>query len=186
MNKFIIIVATLLIAACSQSTLVQAKPSGPISIEYDIPKSVTIGDVVTTTVKLKSTIDLQKLTVSFISRSGLTIQSGGSERVLTNIKASDITNVEFTIILDDLKGYAGAFIQGIDSNGTKYSINKVMKYGSGTTVTNKITTIKNNGDSLILMPAEVKWYYLVLLMFNGKDEKLINYKRTNRKNNGKY
>lgn len=156
MNKYFIIGA-LLVAAFTQSSIVNAKPSGPISVKYETPKNVVIGETLATTVTFKSTIDLQQFVVSFIARKGLTVEQETQKITFSNINAGEEKEVELIVTLNDSKGYVTLSTQGTEGNGKVHHKHKVIKYGSGNTVKTKSVAItENNGEQLILMSAEVQ------------------------------
>jgi hypothetical protein len=157
MNRVCALLISCLITACSQSTLVQAKPSGPVIIAFDSPKSSTIGEVATTTVRFKAKTYLQQLVVSASADRGLTLASVIDQYVFTNIETGAMREVEMSIMLSDVNGYLAVAVETTDANGRIRHNNKMIKFTSDgfDTVQSKASDI-DAGESLILMPAEVE------------------------------
>jgi hypothetical protein len=143
--------------------MVQAKPSGPIVVEYDIPKNSAIGESVTTTLRFVAKTYLQQLVVSASPDRGLTLESGGDQQVFTNIEAGAISEVQISIILSDANGYVAVAAETTDTNGRIRHANKMIKFTASdfeVTELKKIDSSAGNnaddtGEQLILMPAEV-------------------------------
>jgi hypothetical protein len=164
MNRICVLVVSCLITACSQSTMVQAKPSGPIVVEYDIPKNSAIGETLTTTLRFVAKTYLQQLVVSVSPDRGLTLESGVDQQVFTNIETGAMREVEISIILSDSKGYVAVATETTDTNGRIHHVNKMIKFVSNDFDAAQLKKIDgsagNNVDDsadeqLILMPAEV-------------------------------
>jgi hypothetical protein len=157
MNRLCVLLVSCLIAACSQSTMVQAKPSGPVVIEYDIPKNSVIGEVVTATLGFKAKTYLQQLVVSASPDRGLTLESGVDQHVFTNIETGAIRELEISIILSDAKGYVAVAVETTDTNGRISHKNKMIKFTSdGFDAIQSKASDDDTGEQLILMPAEVE------------------------------
>jgi hypothetical protein len=157
MNRICVLLVSCLITACSQSTLVQAKPSGPVDIEYTVPKNVAIGEVVTTILRFKAKTYLQQLVVSASPDRGLTLDSGVDKQVFTNIETGAMREVEISIILNDSKGYVTVAAETTDANGRIRHKNKMIKFNSNKIDTSRSKTVDyNTGEKLILMPAEAE------------------------------
>jgi hypothetical protein len=163
MNKIIVLLMSLMIVACSQSTMVQAKQSGAVIIEYDIADNAAIGEVATAKVRFKAKNYLQQLLVSVAADRGLILEADVDQQVFTNIDAGAMREIDINIILNDSKGYVSVTVEATDINGRISNSNKVIKFTS-----NKAGQLKaidksvndkvdDNADrSLILMPAEVE------------------------------
>ena len=164
MNRLCVLLVSGLITACSQSTMVQAKPSGPIVIEYDIPKNSAIGETVTTTLRFVAKSYLQQLVVTVSPDRGLTLESGADQQVFTNIETGAVSEVQISVILSDSKGYVAVAAETTDTNGRIRHANKMIKFMASDFDATQLKTIDggtgNNvddsaGEQLILMPAEV-------------------------------
>lgn len=166
MNRICVLLVSCLITACSQSTMVQAKPSGPVAIEYDIPKNSAIDETVTTTLRFVAKSYLQQLVVSVSPDRGLTLESGIDQQVFTNIEAGAMREIEISIVLSDTKGYVAVTAETTDTNGRIRHKNKMIKFTSDDFEATKFKTIDDSVDNslddnpneqLILMPAEVEY-----------------------------
>jgi hypothetical protein len=157
MNRICVVLISCLIAACSQSSIVQAKPSAPVVIDYDKPKNSAVGELVTTTVRFKAKTYLQQLVVSVTADRGLTLESGIDPQVFTNIDTGAMREIEIGIILTDGKAYLAVAVETTDSNGRIRYKNKMIKFTSDSF---NNTQLKDSdvdaGEQLILMPAEVE------------------------------
>jgi hypothetical protein len=164
-NRIFVVAMSFFIAACSQSTMVQAKQSGPVIIGYDIAKDLVVGELVTTTVDFTAKMYLQQLVVSVAADRGLTLESGAAQQVFTNIEVGAMREVEISIILTDSKGYVSVTVETTDTNGRISNKNKVIKFTSDDADAGQLKAIDKsvnekfdgNADrSLILMPAEAE------------------------------
>ena len=157
MNRICAVLISCLIAGCSQSSIVQAKPAAPVVIDYDKPKNSVVGEVVTTTVRFKAKTYLQQLVVSVSSDSGLTLESGIDQQVFTNIDTGAMREIEISIILTDVKAYLAVAVETTDTNGRIRHKNKMIKFTSDSfNNTQSKASDVDAGEQLILMPAEVE------------------------------
>ena len=155
MNKFFPLL--LAIAVC-YSGVSYAKPTAPISIEYDTPDTLSIGAQTTTIIKFIAKTNLRELIVSAAPYKGLGLLSGEKIK-FTDLKKGDIKKLTVTIQLEEPTGYLSIFSTSIDMTGKKRSKNIAVKYNAiekfEIQKSKSIQFIENaKGEKLILMPGE--------------------------------
>jgi len=159
MNKTLIVILVSFITAITNSTLVQARISAPVSFEAIVPVGLEAGDEVTTTVRFIAGSDMQNMVISAAAYNGLTVVSGGEQQVITGVSKGDTFNIKVSIRLDEEIGYLAVFAATTDTQGRTMNKNTAIRYGKPSATTrqrlssNSLTT-GSNGETLILMPAE--------------------------------
>jgi len=161
MNRILILILSSLVAACSNSPAVHAKPSAPVEIEYSVPKNVEAGSEVTTVIRFVAKSNLQNLSVSASSYSGLELISGGSLAEFTDLQGGDIREIEVKISLLDEVGYLSVFATTTNALGNVRTKSIAVRYGKASDATiNKMQSkglVKDSkGQKLILMPGEAR------------------------------
>lgn len=142
------------------SSLVQARPSSPVSLEYDEPENIVAGQVVTTKVRVIANTDLPSITVSASAYSGLLLISSGNDTVFTNLKRGDSREFEVTIQLDNDLGYVAMQIASTDTMSRDRHQSLALRFGSPNTTNlskakSQNTIVDSSGQTLQLMQAEV-------------------------------
>ena len=142
------------------SSLVQARSSSPVSLEYDEPENIMAGQVATTKVRVIANTDLPRITLSASAHSGLLLISGNEETVFTNLKRGDSREFEVTIQLDNDLGYVAMQIASTDTMSRDRYQSLALRFGSpNKTNLSKSkslnTIVDSSGQTLQLMQAEV-------------------------------
>ena len=159
MNKILIVILFSLMTACSNQSVVHAKPTAPVAIEYSVPKNIQPGTEITTSIRFVAMTDMQLLAVSASSYEGLTLISGGHPVEFTNLKRGDSREMEVTIHLDEERGYLAVYASSTATTGKTRSKSITIGYGSAGAATKQKMksphySEQNSGEKLILMPAE--------------------------------
>lgn len=154
MNKYIAIVLILMINTLNA---VHAKPSAPITIEYEAIKSVDIDENVLQNISLVPSIDIQTLSVQLSARNGLSLADSSKNQTFSNVKAGDSVFVEFNAQMEETVGYVVVTVTGTDLTGQTHVKNKVIKLGTGIIAVEKTTAVTVvNDEQIILMPAQTQ------------------------------
>jgi hypothetical protein len=157
MKKIITLSLALML---SVSSLAQAMPTSPVSLEYNVPKNIMLGEVVTTTVRLIANKDLASLTISASAYDGLVLISSGNETVFENITRGDSREIEVTIQLGNDLGYLAMETTSIDTASREQYNNQAIRFGEPNTTTRSRMKADNlivdsSGETLFLMQPEV-------------------------------
>ena len=161
MNRILVLILASFMAACSNSPAVHAKPSAPIDIEYSVPKNVEVGDEVTTVIRFVAKSNLQSLSVSASSYSGLELVSGGDMTEFIELQKGDAREIEVKISLSDEVGYLSVFATTTNALGNVQTKSIAVRYGTAGEATIKKMQSKSlvegaKGEKLILMPGEAR------------------------------
>ena len=161
MNKIILLIFSGLLAACSNATPVQAKQSAPVDIIYSVPKNISSGSTLSTTIQFSAKTDLQKLTVSARPYSGIELMSGGDAIDFDKLQNNDTRSIKVNVQLTDDIGYLSVFATTINTRGRTQSKSITIRYGTSNQSTlqkmqspHLIETPK--GEQLILMPGAAR------------------------------
>jgi hypothetical protein len=157
MKKIITLSLALML---SVSSLAQAMPTSPVSLKYNVPKNIMLGEVVTTTVRLIANKDLASLTISASAYDGLVLISSGNETVFENITRGDSREIEVTIQLGNDLGYLAMETTSIDTASREQYNNQAIRFGEPNTTTRSRMKADNlivdsSGETLFLMQPEV-------------------------------
>lgn len=160
-NRTLILLLTGFLVACSSPPAVQAKPSAPVEINYSVPKTVQVGDEVTTVIRFTAKTDLQRLAVSASPYSGIELLSGGDSTEFTNLKSGDTREITVSIRLVEELGYLSVVASTTDSPGSTRSKSIAVRYGSANAATLQKMQPRGlvedaKGEKLILMPGEAR------------------------------
>ncbi len=141
-------------------TLVEAKMTAPVHIEYDFPKTVHTGDTVSTVIRFIAQADLEVLKVSITPYKGLNLLSKTEETLFLDVARGELRELEVEIQLTDPEvGYLSVFAttETIRSTSTK---NIAIPYGRAGVLTREKLKSNNHsvqsagGEELILMPGD--------------------------------
>lgn len=157
MKKIIMLSLVLMVVV---SSIAQARPTSPVSLEYDEPENIMAGQLVTTKVRVIANTDLPSITLSASAYSGLLLISGNEETVFTNLKRGDSREIEVTIQLDNDLGYVAMQIASTDTMDRDRHQSLALRFGSPNTTTlskmrSQNTIVDSSGQTLELMQAEV-------------------------------
>lgn len=155
-NKIITLIFVGLLAACSQPTVVHAKSSAPVEIEYAVDDNVNIGEQVTTTIRFVAKTDMQNMVISAASYNGVSLLSGGEQTVFTSLKSGDAHEIKVRVQLNESVGYLAVFAATTDAQSRTQHKNIAIRYGAQTVQKSNSQTVSEGatGELLILMPAE--------------------------------
>ncbi len=141
-------------------TLLEAKMTAPVTIEYTVPKTVQTGDTVSTVIHFIAQTDLEVLKISVAPYRGLKLLSKKEETLFFDLTKGERRDLEVEIRLTDPEvGYLSVFAttETIRSTSTK-SI--AIPYGSAGVLTRQKLKPGNSvfkpseGEALILMPGD--------------------------------
>jgi hypothetical protein len=159
-NRTLAILLATFAFACTNTPVVYAKSTGPVTIDYSVPKNIKAGSQVTTSISFTAKTDMH-LVMSASAYRGLDLISGGEEVVVNDLKRGESHTMDVTIRLNDAAGYLAVYAATTDANGRVKHKNIAIRYGDAdANATQKMTSEKlsteANGETLILMPAEAR------------------------------
>lgn len=155
MNKYSVIIMVLM-SLLSLVMSAQAKPSAPITINFEAVKDVNIDETINHEINISANIEIKELLIEFSAKSGLTLDESSQKQLFTDIKADESTAVLVNATFTGTVGYMVINISATDIENNVHYKNKVIKYGSGSKIKQKLTNISTiNDEKIILMPAQV-------------------------------
>jgi len=157
MNKILMLILSSFVVACSNPLVAHAKSFAPVGIEYSVPKTVEIGEEVTTVIRFVVRADLQRLVLSVSPYSGLELIASGDNVEFADLQKADAREMAVNIRLTDEVGYLSIFATTTDLRGKTQTRSIAIRYGAaGEATIQKMRTpgsIDNSKDErLILMP----------------------------------
>ncbi|NOY84735.1 MAG: hypothetical protein GXO96_07940 [Nitrospirae bacterium] len=147
---------------CLVPTVLEAKTTAPVTIEYTVPKTVQTGDTVSTVIYFIAQTDLEVLKISLEPYRGLKLLSKKKETFFFDLKKGERRDLEIEIQLTDPEiGYLSVFAttETMRSTSTK-SI--AIPYGAAGVLTREKLKSSNSafkrseGEALILMPGDLR------------------------------
>ena len=139
-------------ALCACATVVpvaQAKPTAPVEIDYDQPKTVKAGDEITTTLDVTATARLVRLKVKVVPYRGLELVSSEQQSIPVTIR-----------MLNNEVGYLSVFATTTTSRGdrTRAAMLKFGQAGDVTLQRMKSDSVKDavTGENLNIMKGEAR------------------------------
>lgn len=159
----LMLVVVLFTIACSNATLVNAKASAPVDVEFSVPDNIVPGEQVTTKIRFVAKTDLSQLKVYARAYSGITLNTGGDEEILVDVKSGGSHEIETSILLNEEQGSLAIYVTTTDSLGRIMHRNLLVPYGNAKAaslmkksgVSPKGVTTSTTGEKQILVPAVV-------------------------------
>ena len=163
MKKMLMLVVVVFIIACSKTTLVQAKTLAPVDVQFSVPDNMHIGEQVNMKIRFVATVDLSQLTVYAKAYSGITLNAGGDEEILTDVKSGSSHEIETSIVLNQERGSLAVYVTTTEPSGRILYRNFLVPYVTAkdasqqkmSGVNAKGVTTSNTGEKQILVPAIV-------------------------------
>ncbi len=163
-NKRLFIILTLALSACTPTPpqTIQAKPSAPLAIEYDVPKNIQQGEQIETIIRFIAQTDLKQINVKVAAHKGIALLSEVTEVTFTDVKKDETKQLIVSVRLEDTEvGYLKVSAQIINFLGLRSVKVSSIQYGAiGPATRAKMKSHKIEKDSrgrkLIIMPGTEK------------------------------